>query len=150
MRRLVCGAVALAAVGCGGSSPAGTYELPAEQAEQYDTAYLAAVVAATDGDDLEEGAGEHVVVANNWDHRTDMGGWWIEDADGNRLPLGIGRQIDPNAELRVHTSCGEDTDEAVFACLDVEVLDDDGDVLRLLDSAGSEVARFAYGDAADE
>jgi hypothetical protein len=29
------------------------------------------------------------------------------------------------------------------------MLDDDGDVLRLLDSSGSEVARFEYGTAAD-
>ncbi|MEX1163208.1 MAG: hypothetical protein WEB03_06475, partial [Nitriliruptor sp.] len=75
MRRLLCGAVALAVAGCGGSSPtAGTYELPEERVEQYDTAYLAVVVAAVEGDDHEEGAGEHVVIVNNWDHRTDMGG----------------------------------------------------------------------------
>ncbi|MEX2627247.1 MAG: hypothetical protein WD225_10225, partial [Ilumatobacteraceae bacterium] len=77
----------------------------------------------------------------------DMGGWVIETGEGHRLPLGIGRQIDPEAQLRVHTACGEDTDEAVFACLDTEALPDDGGVVVLRDSAGGEVASFAYGDA---
>ncbi|MBS3940500.1 MAG: lamin tail domain-containing protein [Actinobacteria bacterium] len=146
-RRLVWLAVAVIAVGCGGGAD-GIYVLPDDQVQQYDTAYLAEVVAAPEeGDDLDEGAGEHVVIRNNWDHRTDMGGWYIETDDGVRLPLGIGRQIDPDAELRVHSSCGENTDEAVFVCLDDEALDDDGGVLVLRDSAGAEVARFAYGSA---
>jgi hypothetical protein len=89
------------------------------------------------------------VIANNADIRIDMGGWALEDAQGNRLPLGIGRQIDVGTELHVHSSCGEDTDEAVFACVDAEVLDDDGDVVRLLDSAAGEVAVLAYRTAAE-
>lgn len=144
------GAVAVLAAGCsnGASTPA-TYELPSSEAEQYATAYIASVVADAPGDDLEPGAGEHVVVVNNWDLRADLGGWRVEDADGNRLPLGTGRQIEPGGELSVHTSCGEDTETEVFACLDTAVLDDDGDVVRLLDSSGAEVMRFAYGTATD-
>lgn len=148
VRTVTAAALLLFAVGCTGQ-PTGPYELPSEEASEYATAYLAVVVADPEGDGLERGAGEHVVLRNNWDHRADLGGWSVEDADGNRMNLGIGRQLDPDAELRVHTSCGEDTDEAVFACLDTEMLDDDGDVLRLLDAAGSEVARFAYGNAAE-
>lgn len=72
-----------------------------------------------------------LAVRNGWEHRANLGGWWIQDADGNRLALGVGRQIDPGAELRVHTACSDDTDEAVFACLDEPVLHDDGDVLTL-------------------
>ncbi|MBW3620293.1 MAG: lamin tail domain-containing protein [Actinobacteria bacterium] len=146
MRPLLAVIVALLAA-CGGPE-GGPYELPASEAEQYVTAYIAAVVPDAGADDLQAGAGEHVVIRNNWDHRTDMGGWYIEDAAGDRLPLGIGRQIEPQAELRVHTGCGEDSEEAVYACLDEEVLDDDGDELTLRDSAGGEVARFAYGTAA--
>lgn len=144
MRRLVL-VLAVVLAACGGAA-AGTYELPASEADQYDTAYLAVVVADPEGDDLETGGGEHVVVRNNWDHRTDMGGWAIETGDGARLPLGIGRQIDPGAELRVHTACGDDSADAVFACLDAEALPDHGGVVTLLDSAGGEVAAFAYGD----
>ncbi|HSK21982.1 MAG TPA: hypothetical protein VK906_02345 [Egicoccus sp.] len=141
--------LAVAVLGCGGAAGVdGTFVLPDEQVAGHDTAYLAEVVAdPTEGDDLDEGAGEHVVIRSNFDHRTDMGGWYVETADGTRLPLGIGRQIDPDAELRVHTGCGEDTDDAVFACLDKEALDDAGGVLTLRDSAGGEVATFAYGDA---
>lgn len=130
-------------VACGGgTSP---YELPPEEASRYPTVFIAEVVADPPGDDLESGAGEHVVLRTNWDARTDVGGWTVADADGNRLPLGIGRQIDPGTALRVHTSCGEDTEHAVFTCLDTEVLDDEGDVVTLHDSAGTEVARFPYG-----
>ena len=139
--------VATSLVACGGS-PADPYELPASEAAAYPTAYIAVVVAETAGDDLEPGGGEHVVIRSNADHRTDMGGWYVEDADGDRLDLGIGRQVEPGAELRVHTACGEDSEEAVFACRDAEVLDDDGDELTLRDSAGGEVATLAYGDAA--
>lgn len=135
--------------GCSGSAADG-FSLPDSEAEQYPTAYLARVDPAPEGDDLVKGGGEFVVIEQNADIRVDMGGWYVEDADGNRLNLGIGRQIDPGAELRVYSSCGESTEEAVFACVDSEVLDDDGDVLTLRDSAGGEVARFAYGDRADE
>jgi hypothetical protein len=103
-------------------------------------------VPAPEGDDLAEGGGEFVVIEQNADIRVDMGGWYIEDSDGNRLSLGIGRQIDPGAELRVHSSCGESTEAAVYACAETEVLDDEGDVLTLRDSAGGDVATFAYGD----
>ncbi len=141
--------IAVLATGCSAGAEPGTFTLPGGQVGEHATAYIATVVADPAGDDLEPGAGEHVVIRSNFDHRTDMGGWAIEDADGNRLPLGIGRQLDPDAELRVYSSCGEDTDAAVFACLDEPVLDDDGDVVRLLDSGGNEVMRFAYGAAAD-
>ena len=137
----------IALAGCG--SEQDPFTLPDDQAEQYATAYLLRVEPAPDGDDLAEGAGEYVVIANNADIRVDMGGWYIDDTAGNRLNLGIGRQIDVGAELRVYSSCGESTDEAVFACAGVEVLDDDGDVLTLRDSAGTEVAELRYDDGAE-
>ncbi len=132
--------------GCGGSDGEIRHDRPADDAAAYPTAYIAAVVAAVDGDDLAVDGGEHVVVASNFDQRTDMGGWALEDADGTRLPLGIGRQLDPGGELRIHTGCGTETDDAVFACLDTEVLDDGGDTVRLLDAAGAEVDAFRYGE----
>lgn len=150
MRRSLVLAAAAVLAACGGSpssSPEGIHRLPASEVDDYETAYIAEVVAVADGGDLAEGAGEHVIVRNNWDLRADLGGWWIEDADANRLRLGVGRQVEAQGELRVHTACGENTEEAVFACLDEPVLGDDGDVLILRDSAGGEVMRFAYGDA---
>jgi hypothetical protein len=137
----------LLVAGCGG--PSGVYDLDVAAVDQLPSAYIATVVADPEGDDLTPGAGEHVVLRNTLDIRNDLGGWWVEDADGNRLQVGIGTQIDPGEELRVHTACGEDTAEAVFNCLETEVLGDDGDVLVLRDAAGTEVHRFAYGRAAD-
>lgn len=139
--------LALLSVSC--SSAGDRLVLPESEAEQYPTAYLSRVEPAPQGEDLAEGSGEYVVIEQNADIRVDMGGWYIEDSGGKRLNLGIGRQIDAGAELRVYSSCGESTDEAVFACVGAEVLDDDGDVLTLRDSAGDEVAEFAYGDQAD-
>lgn len=146
-------AVALLAIslivvaGCGAEPD--PFALTDDEADQFPTAYLARVEPAPDGDDLAEDGGEYVVIANNADIRVDMGGWYIDDATGNRLNLGIGRQIDVGAELRVYSSCGENTEDAVFACAGVEVLDDDGDVLTLRDSAGTEVAELRYDDGSE-
>ena len=140
-------AAVLALTACGDDgAPDGTYRLPASEADEYPTAYVDTVVADPDGDDLAEGGGEHVVIANNATIRIDMGGWWL-DVGGERLPLGIGRQIDVGTELRVHPGRGETNDEAVFVGLDEEVLDDDGGVVMLRDAAGSEVATFRYGNS---
>lgn len=138
--------VALLSVACSDDSTPtadGTYVLPSDEAEGYPTAYIAQVVADPPGDDLAEGAGEHVVIANNATIRIDMGGWFLE-VDGERLPLGIGRQIDVGTELRVHPGPGTTGDDAVFVGLEDEVLDDDGGEVLLLDAAGSEVAAFRY------
>lgn len=138
--------------GCGDDdAPAaepGTYRIADDEAEQHETAYVAAVVADPPGDDLAEGAGEHVVIANNADIRIDMGGWWL-DVGSQRLDLGIGRQIDPGAELRVHPGPGTTDDDAVFLDLGAEVLHDERGVVVLRDAAGDAVARFRYSDAQD-
>lgn len=144
---LVSVGLASLVVGCSQNAE-DPFSLPASEAGQYPTAYMSRVEPAPEGDDFAEGGGEFVVIEQNADIRVDMGGWYVEDADGNRLDLGIGRQIDPGAKLRVYSSCGESTDEAVFACSEVEVLDDQGDVLTLRDSAGGEVAVLPYGDEA--
>jgi hypothetical protein len=146
IRVLSLALTALTVVGCGDDeAPAeeGIYELPSDEAERYDTAYIARVVADAAGDDLAEGAGEHVVIANNAEIRIDMGGWWLE-VDGERLPLGIGRQIDVGTELRVHPGPGVTDEEAVFVGLEAEVLDDVGGTVVLRDAAGSEVAELRY------
>lgn len=134
--------VALAAVVLSACSAGnGTYTLPDDEAERYDTAYIAAVAPQGTAQD-----GEHLVLRNRHEIvRADLGGWWIEDADGERIPIPFSRQIDPGEDLRVHTGTGEDGDDAIHAGLTGDVLDDDGDVLILRDAAGTEVARFAYG-----
>ena len=139
----------LLAAACGGTAaptPSPTsFTVSAAQADEYQTAYIAEVVAPPEGGDLTEGAGEHVVLRNNADIRIDMGGWTVKAEDGLQLPVGIGRQIDVGAELRVHTSCGEDSEDAVFACLGDEALNDEAGLVMLLDAAGTEVARLEYG-----
>lgn len=146
-RIMVVVGAALALTACGSdAAPAGTYELPSSQADEYPTAYVDVVVADPPGDDLAEGAGEYVVIANNATIRIDMGGWWL-DVGGERLPLGIGRQVDVATELRVYPGPGETTEDAVFVGLDKEVLDDDGGDVLLRDAAGTEVSTFRYGTA---
>lgn len=142
-----CGAAVLAfmaVAGCGGEDlPAGTYRLPNARAKEYPTAYIARVVADPPGDDLADGAGEHVVIRNNADIRIDMGDWGVV-INGQRLSLGTGRQIDPDGEVRLHVGAGEDTRYTVFADHPRELLGDDG--LVILEDAGrNEVARFRYG-----
>lgn len=60
------------------------------------------------------------------------------------IALGIGRQIDVGAELRVHPGPGETDDDDVFIGLTEEVLDDAGGSVVLRDSAGTEVAELTY------
>jgi hypothetical protein len=141
----ILGVVLLMALGCAGQSET-RYVLDPDQAAQYPTAYIAEVVAAAEGGDLVADGGEHVVIRSNFELRTDLGGWVVQTGEGHRLPLGVGRQLDPGEELRVHPACGSDTDRAVFACLETAVLPDDGGTVILLDAAGTEVARFAYGE----
>lgn len=57
VRSLTLLTAAVLAASCGGDdapATAGTHELPAEEAEQYETASIARVVADAAGDDLEE------------------------------------------------------------------------------------------------
>lgn len=132
----------LVSSGCGGGVADGTFVLPEDEAEQYDTAYIAEVHPEGTAED-----GEYLVLRNRHDIvRADLGGWAIEDADGNRIRIPFSRQIDPGDELVVRTGRGEDTEDEIHAGLDGDILDDDGDVLVLMDSAGKEVARFPYGD----
>lgn len=132
--------------GCGSeAAPEGEHHVSGSEAAEHDTAYIAVVVYDPPGDDLAEGGGEHVVIRNNADIRIDMGGWWVEASGGRRLPLGIGRQIDPDAELRVHTGSGTDGDDVVFAGLEEEALGDAGRVV-LRDAAGAEVMEVRYPD----
>ncbi len=142
LHALAAAVVLTAACGGGAEAPAGTFELP-DPAEDA-TAYVAVVVADPPGDDLAHGAGEHLVIRNNTDTRIDMGGWYFTIED-TRLPLGIGRQIDPDAELRVHPGPGETTDDAVFVGLDEEALPDTGGLLILHDAGGNIVDRCPYG-----
>lgn len=107
------------------------------------TAYIARVVADPPGDDLAVGAGEHVVIRNNASIRIDMGDWYL-DVDGVRLPLGVGRQIEPRAELRIHPGPGTTTESAVFVGLDREVLGAERGTVSLRDPFGGEVSAFRY------
>lgn len=133
-------AVAVLVAACGGGPDDGRFALPGDEAEQYETAYIAEVVPAGTAAD-----GEHLVLRNRHEIvRADLGGWALEDADGNRLRIPFSRQIDPGEDLTVYTGSGEDTDDAIYGGLAGDVLGDEADTLVLLDAAGSEVARFSY------
>lgn len=146
--RTVALVVAAVALGCssGDDVPEGEYRLPSGDAAEHPTAYIAVIVHDPPGDDLEPGGGEHVVIRNNADIRIDMGGWWVEAPGGVRLPLGIGRQIEPGAQLRVHVGQGEESEEAVFAGLERQALPPGGGTVVLRDAAGGEVMSVRYDD----
>lgn len=123
-----------------------TFAIDPGEVDRYDTAYIAAVVADPAGPDVVAGAGEHVVLASNFELETDLGGWAITDDDGNRLALPPSTKLPTGQRLRVYVASGTDSDEAVYAGLGGEVLEDDGDTLVLRDAGGNEVARLTYGD----
>lgn len=89
------------------------------------------------------------MVRTNWDHRTDLGAGPSKTPTATACPwASVARSMRTPSCVCTPRAARTPT-KAVFACLDEEVLDDDGDVLVLEDSAGEEVARFAYGAAGE-
>lgn len=101
---------------------------------------IAAVVHNPPGDDLEVGAGEHVVISGP--PGTDLSGWTLKDTSAsNRFVFPKGTTIPPVGTLRVHTPCGEPRAEALFMCRKgAGVWNNGGDVAFLLDPSGNLVS----------
>lgn len=147
---VVLAAVVLAGCGNGADPPDPVRrELPAARVSEYGTAYISAVVPA--GTDTRP---EHLVVSNRHDTlRADLGGWAVVDGDGNRIPIPPSTQLEAGRRLIVYpgsgpagpSPAGTPDVATITGGLEGDVLDDGGEVVRLLDAGGNEVARFDYG-----
>lgn len=97
---------------------------------------IAEMVNNPPGNDIEFGAGEHVVVRNVADHTIDATGLVLRDAANNTLAVGAGYRIPPGGELRVHTGPGNNTATAYFNGGTSAILNNDGDSVALWDQRG--------------
>lgn len=97
---------------------------------------IAEMVNNPPGNDIEFGAGEHVVVRNVADHTIDATGLVLRDAANNTLTVGAGYRIPPGGELRVHTGPGNNTATAYFNGGTSAILNNDGDSVALWDQRG--------------
>lgn len=115
----------------------GFHELPAAEAAQYRTAYIAAV---------QVPAGEvegYILLRNNWDGPADLGGWAILGRNNRRIPIPPSTILEPEGALRVILDDREAQDGELVLDVDEEILE--WDRLRLVDAAGETVSRFVYG-----
>lgn len=59
------------------------------------------------GDDLQRGAGEHVILRNVTDRPVDVSGWYLRNEVSHKLVVGEGYVIPAGGLLRVHTGPGD-------------------------------------------
>ncbi|WP_028279218.1 glycerophosphodiester phosphodiesterase family protein [Arthrobacter sp. H5] len=88
------------------------------------------------GDDVQAETGEHVLLRNTSNHSIDLSGAIIRDAANNVLNIGDGYVLAPEAELRVYTGPGTDTESAYY----------NGGTASLLNNGGESVALWTAQD----
>lgn len=116
---------------CGGSTPPLIRILDVE----YDPA----------GRDWENTEEEWIVVLNDDDAAIDMSGWILRDESStHRYEFANGEIIEPGAELRVRTGCGDDRSEDRYWCAGDAVWSNGGDTVILQTAAGTVVDRLRY------
>lgn len=91
---------------------------------------------------------EYVVLANEGDDPLDLGGAVVDFDDGQRFALPGDTLLEPDATLTVRTGVGDDTDDELYAGFRAPVLNNEGDTVRVRNSAGDVIAIKAYGIAA--
>jgi hypothetical protein len=91
---------------------------------------------------------EYVVLGNEGDELLDLGGAVVDFDDGQRYELPDGTVLEPGATLTVRTGVGEDTEDERYAGFRAPVLNNEGDTVRVRNSAGDVIAIKAYGLAA--
>lgn len=116
---------------------------------------ISAVAADPQGDDVQYGTGEYVELHYNGSVdgagpvQAPVGGWYIEDAAGNRLDVGDGYVIDSGRDIRVYTGAGDNTAERYYNGLSAPVLNNDGDDLWLYNADGDLVDTHNYEGGGD-
>jgi hypothetical protein len=88
---------------------------------------------------------EYVVLGNEGDETLDLGGAAVDFDDGQRYELPDGTVLEPGATLTVRTGVGDDTDDELHAGFRAPVLNNEGDTVRVRNSAGDVIAIKAYG-----
>ena len=85
------------------------------------------------GDDVVYNGGEYVELV--WCDSVDVSGWYLQDAQGNRITIATGYTVTDQG-LRVYTGPGDSTAERYFAGDSVPVWDDTADSVSLYTSDG--------------
>jgi len=97
------------------------------------------------GRDWENREEEWIVILNDDAAPIDISGWILRDESStHRYEFTNGEIIEPGAELRVRTGCGEDRSEDRYWCADDAVWSNGGDTVILQTSAGTVVDRLRY------
>ncbi len=99
------------------------------------------------GSDVQEHAGEFVLLENLSDTTFDIGGWFIRDAKGATLVIPFGTAIAGRSRLRVYTGRGKSGTGRVFANRRRAVFNNPGDTVALYDRFGTKRQTFRYGAA---
>ena len=105
---------------------------------------IRSVTANPRGRDAGADNGEYVLLTNVGTESVDVGNWAVVDAVGHRLTIRRGYVLPPGGDLRVYTATGVDTGDRVYAGKGAAILNNPGDTLRLLDSAGEVIQVFRY------
>jgi micrococcal nuclease len=103
------------------------------------------VLADPPGSDTDDVGGEWVEIANTGASEISMRGWILKDESSrHRYPFPDDFVIAPQGVVRIHTGCGEDTDEMLYWCNGSAVWNNTGDTAFLLDPNGNISTFYRY------
>ncbi len=103
------------------------------------------VEADAPGNDNENLNGEWVEIANKGSSVTELAGWVLKDESAShRYNFPDQFVIDPGAEIRVYTGCGNTTTTSLYWCSGGAIWNNTGDTAFLLDPNGNIHDRYAY------
>lgn len=98
------------------------------------------------GADEDDINGEYVDLTNQGSVDLDLSGWTIRDESAShRFSVPDGFSLVAGATVRLHTGCGEPTNQALYWCMkDSMVWNNDGDTVFVLDLHGNVVVSRNY------
>lgn len=101
-----------------------------------------------DGDDNTNLNDEWVEFLNPGDESVDLSGWMVKDESAShRYAFPTTFHLAAGASVRLHTGCGEDTQEALFWCnTGSAVWNNTGDTVFLIDPSGNIASSKSYSD----
>lgn len=99
------------------------------------------------GNDLENANDEWVQITNTGSEPADLSNWELTDEGPNHaFTFPGGFQLDPGADVRVFSGCGDPTPTRLYFCVSGSaVWNNDGDTASLYDASGSLVDRRTDG-----
>lgn len=106
---------------------------------------IADFVADPPGADGANRNAEWVALANHGEEPVDLGGWILRDeSTANRYQFATTAEIAPGATVRVHSGCGNDTEDDLYWCSENPVWSNGGDTIIVQDPAGTVTALTRY------